>query len=126
MKTVLDASALLAFLLDEPGQELVDAVLTESVMSSVNWSEVVQQLSKRGADASGCRGDLESLGFSVIPFDAEAAEQTAQLWQSSRPYGLSLGDRACIALGFSIKSPILTGDRLWVKAYPKALIQLIR
>jgi ribonuclease VapC len=126
MKAVLDASALLAFLLDEPGQERVDAVLSEAVMSGVNWSEVVQQLAKRDADVSGCRGDLESLGFSIIPFDAEAAEHTAQLWHSSRPYGLSLGDRACIALGLSLKIPILTGDHLWAKAYPNALIQLIR
>ena len=126
MKTVLDASALLAFLLDEPGQDQVDAVLFEAVMSSVNWAETTQQLVKRETNISGCRQELESLGFSIVPFDAVAAEQTAQLWPIARQYGLSLGDRACIALGMALEVPILTGDRIWVEACPSSSIQLIR
>lgn len=123
---VLDASALLAFLLDETGQEQVDAVLAEAVMSSVNWCEVVQQMVKRETNILSCRESLESLGFSIIPFDAAAAEQTAQLWPGSRAYGLSLGDRACISLGMALKVPILTSDRVWADAYPDSLVQLIR
>lgn len=123
---VLDASALLAFLLDEPGQEQVDAVLEHSVISSVNWCEVLQQMVKRNTDMSGCRESLEALGMSVVPFDAIAAEQTAELWTESRAYGLSLGDRACIALGIVLNVSVLTGDRIWAEAYPNSLIQLIR
>ncbi|EDX83093.1 hypothetical protein S7335_271 [Synechococcus sp. PCC 7335] len=123
---VLDASALLAFLLDEAGHKQVDAVIAESVMSSVNWCEVVQQMVKRETDMLGCRESLEVLGMSIIPFDAIAAEQTAELWPGSRAYGLSLGDRACIALGMAMKVPVLTGDRVWADAYPNSLVQLIR
>jgi ribonuclease VapC len=61
-----------------------------------------------------------------VAFDAEAAEQAAQLWTESRAYGLSLGNRACLALGISLKVPILTGDRIWATAYPNLPIQLIR
>jgi PIN domain nuclease of toxin-antitoxin system len=126
MTVVLDASALLAFLLDEPGQDLVDRLLPESVISGVNWAEVLQQLVRRGANIDGCRGDLEALGLTIRAFDAESAEHTARLWPESRAHGLSLGDRACIALGIDLNVPILTGDRIWATAYPNLPIQLIR
>lgn len=126
MTTVLDASALLAFLLDEPGQDQVDLVLSESVISGMNWSEVLQQLIKRGAEVAGCRTDLEALGLSIVAFDAEAAEQAAQLWPHCRTYGLSLGDRACLALGITLSVPILTADRIWTEAYPELPIRVIR
>ncbi len=86
----------------------------------------MQQLVRRETDILGCRQELESLGFLIVPFDAVAAEQTAQLWLTARQYGLSLGDRACIALGIALKVPILTGDRIWAEAYPDCSIQLIR
>ncbi|NCJ07083.1 PIN domain-containing protein [Synechococcales cyanobacterium C] len=126
MTAVLDASALLAFLLDEPGQEQVDQVLSKAVISGVNWAEVLQQLIRRGAKIDGCRDDLEALGLSIRVFDAESAEQTARLWPESRAHGLSLGDRACIALGIDLNVPILTGDHIWATAYPSLPIQLIR
>lgn len=81
---------------------------------------------KRETDISGCRESLEALGLSVVAFDALAAEQAAELWPGSRAYGLSLGDRACIALGMARKVPIFTCDRVWADAYPDSLIQLIR
>ena len=65
MKAVLDASALLAFLLDETGHEQVDVVLAEAGMSSVNWCEVVQQMVKRDQNISNCRSSLEALGFLI-------------------------------------------------------------
>jgi PIN domain nuclease of toxin-antitoxin system len=126
MTAVLDASALLAFLLDEPGQDQVDSVLSAAVISGVNWSEVLQQLLKREAEVVGCREDLEALGLTIVAFDAAAAEQTAQLWSASRTYGLSLGDRACLALGIGLNVTILTADRVWATAYPNLPIQLIR
>lgn len=126
MTTVLDASALLAFLLDELGQDKVDAVLDKAVISGVNWSEVLQQLIRQGASVVNCRRDLEALGLSILAFDAEAAEQAAQLWPECRAYELSLGDRACIALGVALQAPILTADRVWAIAYPNLPIQLIR
>ncbi len=62
MTVVLDASALLAYLQDEPGDEAVEAVLAESVMSSVNWAEVVQKSVAAGVVVDGMREDLEALG----------------------------------------------------------------
>ena len=126
MIVVLDASALLAFLLDEPGQEKVDPVLPEAMMSSVNWSEIIQQLVRKGVDPTGCRQDIEALGVSIVPFDADSAEQAALLWPQGRSHGLSLGDRACLALGMTLQSPIMTADRVWAVAFPDLPIQLIR
>ncbi|MBE9079544.1 type II toxin-antitoxin system VapC family toxin [Romeria aff. gracilis LEGE 07310] len=126
MTAVLDASALLAFLLDEPGQDQVDDALSGATISAVNWSEVLQLLVRRGEAVDGCRNDLEALGLSIVTFDAETAETAAQLWLEGRPYGLSLGDRACIALGKALEGPILTADQIWATAFPNLPIQLIR
>lgn len=115
MNAVLDASALLAYLQDEAGAGTVEAVLPDSAMSSVNWAEVVQKSVAGGVDASGLREDLEALGLNVSPFTAEEAETTARLWRSTRPYGLSLGDRACLSLGLHLDVPVFTTDRAWLK-----------
>ena len=99
MTTVLDASALLGFLQDEPGCDQVEAVLPEAVISSVNWAEVVQKSIAAGIDVEGMRNDFEALGLRILPFTAEEAELAGQLWQQTRQQtrqrGLSLGDRAC-------------------------------
>lgn len=126
MTVVLDASALIALLLIEPGHDRVRTILEIAAISSVNWSEVVQQLLKRNKDVHRCRQDLMSLGLSIVPFDTLAAEQAASLWLQGRDYRLSLGDRACIALGLSLHTTILTADRVWLQAFPNLPIQLIR
>jgi ribonuclease VapC len=111
---VLDASALLAYFHDEPGADTVDAVLAESFMSTVNWSEVVQKSLARGVDTQGLREDVEALGVRVEAFTAEDAECAARLWPATRALGLSLGDRACLALGRRVGFPVLTTDRAWL------------
>lgn len=126
MVAVLDASALLALLLKEPGKEAVEFVLSEAVISSVNWCEVVQRLIRKGAKTSNLRSDLGALGLSVIAFDVEQAEQTASLLLRGKPYGLSLGDRACIALGSFQSADILTADKIWAEAFPELQIRVIR
>ena len=112
--TVLDASALLAYLHDEPGADAVDAVLAESLMSTVNWSEVVQKSLERGVDTQGLREDVEALGLRIEAFTGEDAECAARLWPATRKLGLSLGDRACLALGRRLRVPVLTADRAWL------------
>lgn len=114
MKAVLDASALLAYLQDEPGSEAVEAVLAESVISSVNWAEVVQKSIAAGVVIDGMRDDLEALGLEIYQFAPEDAEVTGQLWSQTRQYGLSLGDRACLSLGLRLSLPVLTTDRTWL------------
>ena len=68
MTVILDASALLAYLRQEPGGEMVDGVLAESVMSSVNWAEVVQKSISAGVEVEGMLEDLQALGMKVEPF----------------------------------------------------------
>ena len=113
MRAVLDASALLAYLQDESGGDAVEAVLTESIISSVNWAEVVQKSIAAGVSVDGMRDDLEALGLIVSPFTPEEAEITGRLWQQTRQYGLSLGDRTCLSLGIRLNIPVLTADQLW-------------
>jgi PIN domain nuclease of toxin-antitoxin system len=112
MTVVLDASALLACLQDEPGDEAVEGMLAESVMSSVNWAEVVQKSVAAGVVVDGMREDLAALGLTIAPFSPEDAEMAGQLWLQTRQTGLSLGDRACLSVGIRLNVPVLTCDRL--------------
>lgn len=110
---VLDASALLALLFDEPGGDVVEPRLTTSIISAVNLSEVMQKSLERGVGVESLRDDLEDLGIEVVAFDADAAEETANLRVATRATGLSLGDRACLALAARWNLPAVTADRMW-------------
>lgn len=111
---VLDASALLAMLQGEPGGDVVEELLETAAISSVNWSEVVQKALDWKTEIGGLRQDLEALGLEVVPFTAPLAEMTADLRASTRPAGLSLGDRACLALASVLGLPAITADRIWL------------
>ena len=113
MSVVLDASALLAYLQDEPGAERVRAALANAVMSTVNWAEVVGKARDDGVDTRELREDLASLGLAFEPLSAVQAEIAGQIKERTRRYGLSLGDRACLALGSDRGEPICTADRVW-------------
>lgn len=126
MTVVLDASALLSFLQDEPGNSQVETVLTEAVICSVNWSEVVQKTVAAGIDAKGVREDLEALGLIILPFSVEDAELAALLWKQTRQFGLSLGDRACLGVGLRLEARVLTADRIWTTLDFPISIQCIR
>ncbi len=124
MKAILDASALLAWLQIEPGATIVEEILAESAISSLNWSEVLQKSLAHGVDITGLRQDLEALGLVILPFDRDAAEQTARLWSAGS--NLSLADRACLALGVQYAVPVLTADRFWTQVTVGATVQLVR
>jgi PIN domain nuclease of toxin-antitoxin system len=126
MTVVLDASALLAYLQGEPGEEVVDRVLGESVMSSVNWAEVVQKSIAAGVEIEGMLDDLQILGLTVEPFTAEDGEMAGRLWEQTRLAGLSLGDRACLSLGLRLGLAVLTSDRAWASLNLSLDIQIIR
>ena len=126
MTVVLDASALLAYLQDELGGDGVDGVLSESVMSSVNWAEVIQKSIAAGVDVNGMLDDLQALGLVVEPFTPEDGEMAGRLWEQTRQYGLSLGDRACLSLGLRLNIPVLTADRAWASLNLSLDIQVIR
>jgi len=110
---VLDASALLAWLGEEPGAEVVERSLEGSAVSAVNLSEVLQKGMVAGAEAPGVAGDLSDLGVSVAVFGAEEAALAAELWGPTRGLGLGIADRACMATAVALGLPALTADREW-------------
>ncbi len=126
MSVVLDASALLAYLQDEPGGERVREVLAQSVMSTVNWSEVIGKARDNGVDTRGLREDLASLGLAIEPFSAEQAEIAGHLGERTRAFGFSLGDRACLALGSDRGAAVYTADRAWLQPALGVEVEAIR
>ena len=124
---VLDASALLALLHDEPGAEKVEPLLEGALISSVNWSEVAHKSLDRGVDLDGLRNDLEALGLTITPFVVEDAEAAAALRGQTAGLGLSLADRACLALAGRLEAPALTTDRAWAELEIEAVaVRLLR
>lgn len=110
MMFVLDASALLAFLQEEPGWQRVKQALGQGVVSAANWSEVIQKLLSRGVDVSLATNLLFSYGLKVREV-SESDAVAAQLWQPGS--NLSLGDRLCLALGKRLNATVLTADKAW-------------
>lgn len=101
MNPVLDASALLAYLHQEPGWDVVHTVIGESRIGAVNWCEVAQKTCQKGLDAGRVRSLLAEVGLIVVPFSQAHAELAASLWKPTKQHGLSLADRACLALASS-------------------------
>jgi len=123
---VIDASALLAFLHDEPGAARVSGCLDGSLISSVNFSEIMQKAKQFGADTAGLDEDLIELGIRIEPFSVQHALMAADLWQTTRASGLSLADRACLALAVEQNAPVLTADRAWGEIPLPAAVEVIR
>ncbi len=125
-EVVLDASAVLALLKEEAGGKTVEAYLNKAIISSVNFSETIAQLVKYGMPEKIALTVVSSLGLSIIAFDEEMAYQAAVLIKSTYKAGLSLGDRACLALAHSLKKSVLTADKHWTKLNIDIEIRLIR
>lgn len=123
---VLDASALLALLNSESGSERVAAVLPNAVISSVNFSEVVAKLADEERDQTEIRFYLDALGLTIVEFNTELAYRAGFLRPLTRSIGLSLGDRACLALAASLGVPALTCDRAWTALNLEIAVELIR
>jgi ribonuclease VapC len=110
---VLDASALLAYLQHERGHDAVAPILENAAISAVNLSEVLQKAAAAGVLTEGLEADLQAVGVRVHAFDADDAAAAAELWSATRKLGLSLGDRACLALARRLHAPAYTADRAW-------------
>ncbi len=124
--SVLDASAVIALLRREPGAERVAKAVARTAVSAVNLSEVVAWLSRSGLkDADICR-TVDDLNLDVSPFDTEMAMSAGLLSRATQLFGLSLGDRACLALAQRLAVPALTADRNWSKLKIGVKIELIR
>ena len=128
MATVLDASALLAVFRHETGAELVQRSLLQGgcVVSSVNLVETLTRLSDLGMLGPETPEEIEELGVQIVAFGREEAIAAATLRTATAHRGLSLGDRACLALALALDAEVLTTDRAWAQVTVGARVRLIR
>ncbi len=116
IKNILDASAVLAVLNGERGEKKVIPILAESAISSVNLTEVAAKLLETGMNEAGARLAVSVLGIgNIVDFTEDLAWEAARLRPLTKQYGLSLGDRACLALAIKQKVPAITADKQWSK-----------
>lgn len=126
-KVILDASALLALIQEETGAEIIKPLLKFSVMSVVNVTETLSVLQRTNISPEEGLTLITDIITTIVPFDLEQAEQVAKLHPLVQPQGLSLADRACIALGMKLQIPIYTADKIWSELQiGNANIKLIR
>lgn len=123
---VLDSSAVLALIFAEEGHETVEALLPAAVISAVNASEVLAKLLRLGASAADATKALDDLQLAVLPFTLDDARSAARLEPLTRVRGLSLGDRACLALAQRCGVPGVTADRNWRIAKLPVRVRSIR
>jgi PIN domain nuclease of toxin-antitoxin system len=123
---VLDASAILALLHREPGEDVVLQHAGNAIVSAVNLSEVGARLVDHGMTEEAIRLAIESVGAEVVPFDESLAYVASLLRAPTRSRGLSMGDRACLALAKTTGLPTLTADRLWMTLDVGVDVRLIR
>jgi PIN domain nuclease of toxin-antitoxin system len=124
---VLDASAILALISGEAGSEqLTPELLATAVGSTVNLAEVQGKLVSRGWSSEEAWQDATSPIQEVIPFDEHHARAAGDLIAYTRTLGLSLGDRACLALSMSLMAPVYTAERTWKKLKLGIPIHVIR
>lgn len=123
---ILDASALLALTNGEPGGEHVEKHLGSAIMSCVSVSEVTAILCDLGINVEQIRNAILTLVSNVEDFDAQQAYTAGILRPLTKKYGLSLGDRACLALAMKTKCKVLTADKAWSKLKLDVDIEVIR
>jgi PIN domain nuclease of toxin-antitoxin system len=116
IKNVLDASAVLAVLNGERGEKKVIPILAESAVSTVNLTEVAAKLLEAGMGEADARLAVSVLGIGeIVDFTEDLAWEAARLRPLTKQYGLSLGDRACLALAIKLKVHAVTADKEWSK-----------
>jgi ribonuclease VapC len=125
-EVVFDASALMALLREEPGGKTVEGYLNRAIISTVNLSEVIAKLIKHGMPEKVAIDIVSSLGLRIVDFDQDMAYRTAALITVTLKAGLSLGDRACLAMAQKLKLPAITADKTWGKLDLSCDIKLVR
>ena len=123
---IADASAVLALLKQEPFSKLDPRRLFRATISAVNLSEVLERLCSGGLSEREAEKAVGELNLQVVDFDEAQARLAAYLRARTRRAGLSLGDRACLALGLQLARPVITADRVWVRLDVGVEVLLIR
>jgi ribonuclease VapC len=127
---VLDASALLAYIQGEAGADRVESLLNEGkvdvLVSAVNLAETAGKLTRDGLQEEAIRADILGLGLEIVAFDVDQAFNTGTIVAQTASLGLSLGDRACLALAASKNAPAWTTDRAWKKLKTRVKVELLR
>jgi PIN domain nuclease of toxin-antitoxin system len=123
---VLDSSAVLAVLFDEPGGASVTDLFSGGLLSAVNLAEILTKLKQGGWETGFAWSRILNMGFEVCPYESEQARLTSELIDQTRPFGLSLGDRACLALAMQRKATVYTTDQVWKKLDLGIEIEVIR
>ena len=113
IENILNASAALAYLQNEPGKEKVEAVLETSAISWVNATEVLTKLVEKGMSLDEAKEAFDNLGLQVIEFGENQSLKAAELRPLTKHLGLSLGDRCCLALAILETLPAVTADKNW-------------
>jgi PIN domain nuclease of toxin-antitoxin system len=122
---ILDASAVLAFLNNEKGADVIERLIADAKISSVNVAEVITRSLDLGHTLESARKAFSMLGLEVIDFDELQATKAAELRTVTRVLGLSLGDRSCLACAIVRNATAVTADRQW-KKFDLCPIELIR
>ena len=126
-KMLLDTSALLALLKKEPGHEIVSNIIAISTISSVNLSELITVLSRAGVSENDIDEIITDLVPEIVPFCGDISIKTGKISKLTQGYGLSLGDRACLATAIQLGLPVYTADKIWAELdLPNVKINLIR
>jgi ribonuclease VapC len=112
---VFDASAVLALLFAEPGAEVAHGYLRDGILGAASLAEVLAKLVDHGLPVPEAIRAVAMLGLDVAPLTEAQAQRSAELRPITRALGLSLGDRACLALAAERGLPALTADRAWVE-----------
>jgi len=123
---VLDASAVLAVLYEEPGAKIVSAVMDDAMVGAVNHAEIVGKLIDDGFSADQASIAVAGTNYNIVSLDDELAFLTGVLRRETRSFGLSLGDRACLALAKQQGLPCYTADKRWADLEAGIDVRIIR
>jgi ribonuclease VapC len=123
---VVDASAVIALLVGEPFTRFDANHLSNALISTVNLSEILARMPELGVPEDATAAAVSGLALRIVIFDEAQARTAARLRALTRQAGLSLGDRACIALGHARSSPVITADRAWASLDLGVEVILIR
>lgn len=123
---ILDASALLALIQQEPGAEVIKPLLKNALISTVNLTEVLTVLQRINMTSEEAMDYISAMVKSILPFTLEQAQLAADLHIQTKSKGLSLGDRACLAAAILNHAPVYTADKIWSEINVDISIEVIR